>query len=71
MVKKASTPQHDILIEKDIEIPVRDGARLKADIFRPKSGGRFPAIMTEENPSRPARAMNSGSDSDAWPQRPA
>jgi predicted acyl esterase len=36
---------HDLVVEKDVEIPVRDGARLKADIFRPKSGGRFPAIM--------------------------
>ena len=34
-----------MIIEKDIEIPMRDGVRLKADVFRPKGGGRFPAIM--------------------------
>ena len=42
---QASRPKYDLVIEKDVEIPVRDGARLKADIFRPRSGARFPAIM--------------------------
>jgi putative CocE/NonD family hydrolase len=32
-------------VEKDIDIPMRDGARLKADVFRPDNGGRFPAIL--------------------------
>jgi predicted acyl esterase len=41
----ASRPRHEIVIEKDIEIPVRDGARLRADLFRPKSRGRFPVIV--------------------------
>ena len=27
-----------ILIEKDVDVPMRDGARLKADVFRPKDG---------------------------------
>jgi predicted acyl esterase len=42
---RASQPRYDLVVEKDVEIPVRDGARLKADIFRPRSGARFPAIM--------------------------
>ena len=41
----ASRPRYEIVIEKDLEIPVRDGARLSADVFRPKSGGRFPVIV--------------------------
>ncbi|MGC2517941.1 MAG: CocE/NonD family hydrolase [Burkholderiales bacterium] len=41
----ASRPRHDLVIEKDVEVPMRDGARLKADVFRPKSGARFPAII--------------------------
>jgi uncharacterized protein len=32
-------------LEADIEIPMRDGARLRADVFRPKSGQRVPVIM--------------------------
>jgi predicted acyl esterase len=34
-----------ILIEKDVEVPMRDGARLLADVFRPKDGTRVPAIL--------------------------
>ena len=44
-VKQPSRPRYDFVVEKDVEIPVRDGARLKADIFRPKSGARVPGIM--------------------------
>src|SRR5262245_15229526 len=44
-MNKPSQPRHDLAIDKDVEIPVRDGARLKADIFRPKGAGRFPAIL--------------------------
>ena len=32
-------------IEKDVEIPMRDGARLRADVLRPKGARRVPAIM--------------------------
>jgi len=42
---RVSQPRHDLVVEKDLEIPMRDGARLKADLFRPKSSGRFPAIV--------------------------
>ena len=42
---RGSQPRYDLIIEKDLEIPMRDGARLKADVFRPKAGGRFPVII--------------------------
>ena len=42
---RLSQPRYDLAIEKDLAIPVRDGARLAADLFRPKSGGRFPVIV--------------------------
>ncbi|MGZ8264323.1 MAG: CocE/NonD family hydrolase [Burkholderiales bacterium] len=38
-------PQHDLLIEKDVEIPLRDGVRLRADVFRPKGAGKSPALV--------------------------
>jgi len=34
-----------LVVEKNIEIPLRDGARLYADVFRPRSGGKCPAII--------------------------
>jgi predicted acyl esterase len=32
-------------VDKHVDVPMRDGALLKADVFRPDDGGRFPAIM--------------------------
>jgi predicted acyl esterase len=34
-----------IVIEKDVDVPVRDGAKLKADIFRPQGTEKVPAIL--------------------------
>src|SRR5262245_21886130 len=34
-----------IVVEKDVDVPMRDGARLKADVFRPAEAGRCPAIL--------------------------
>lgn len=33
------------LLEKNVDVPMRDGARLKADVFRPKAGGKVPALL--------------------------
>jgi uncharacterized protein len=40
-----SQPKHKLKVEKDVDIPMRDGARLKADVFRPDADGRFPALI--------------------------
>ncbi len=40
-----SAPTYKLLVEKDVDVPMRDGARLKADVFRPDDGGKFPAIL--------------------------
>jgi predicted acyl esterase len=42
---RGSQPRHDLVIEKDVEVPMRDGARLRADVFRPRSNARFPVII--------------------------
>ncbi len=41
----AAPASYPILVEKDVAVPMRDGARLKADVFRPDDAGRFPAIV--------------------------
>src|SRR5262249_9416306 len=38
-------PVYGIVVEKDVGVPMRDGARLKADVFRPDDAGTFPAIL--------------------------
>lgn len=45
--KNVSQPKdYKLIVEKDVKIPLRDGAILYADIFRPDGGAeRFPAIM--------------------------
>lgn len=43
--KAASEAMDAILIEKDIAVPMRDGAKLMADVFRPKDGTQVPAIL--------------------------
>jgi predicted acyl esterase len=37
---------HALAIENDVEIPMRDGLTLSANVFRPDAEGRYPAIMT-------------------------
>ena len=36
---------YGIVVEKDVDVAMRDGARLKADVFRPHDAGTFPAIL--------------------------
>jgi uncharacterized protein len=36
---------HPVVIDKDVDVPMRDGARLKADVFRPYGDGKYPAIL--------------------------
>lgn len=35
----------EIVIERNVPIPMRDGTRLAADIFRPSAPGRYPVIV--------------------------
>ena len=35
-----------VVFEKDVAIPVRDGAVLRANVYRPNTSERFPVIMT-------------------------
>ena len=44
-------PEYGVVIERNVMIPVRDGVRLAADLYRPaiegkSAPGRFPALLT-------------------------
>ena len=43
--KADSEAMDAVLIEKDVAVPMRDGVRLMADVFRPKGQTRVPAIL--------------------------
>jgi predicted acyl esterase len=45
MNKPSPTPVYGIFVEKDVRVPMRDGASLMADVLRPDGDGRFPAIV--------------------------
>jgi hypothetical protein len=34
-----------LIVDRDVDVPMRDGARLKADVIRPDDGDKFPAIL--------------------------
>jgi putative CocE/NonD family hydrolase len=36
---------HEILMERDVTAHMRDGVLLRADVFRPKTEGRFPILL--------------------------
>ena len=38
--------RYEMLMERNTAIPMRDGAVLRGDVFRPKAEGKFPALMT-------------------------
>jgi hypothetical protein len=42
---KESQPVYKWKLEKDIDVPMRDGTLLKADLFRPDSDEKFPVIL--------------------------
>jgi putative CocE/NonD family hydrolase len=42
----ASKPDHEVKIEFDRRIPMRDGITISADLYRPSTDGRFPVILT-------------------------
>lgn len=35
----------DIRVERDVAVPMRDGAILRADVFRPEPEGRYPVLL--------------------------
>ena len=38
-------PVYPVVVDKDVDVPMRDGVRLKADVFRPYGEEKFPAIL--------------------------
>jgi uncharacterized protein len=41
----AAEANYSLLLDRDVDVPMRDGARLKADVIRPDAAGKFPAIL--------------------------
>ncbi|MCU0845875.1 MAG: CocE/NonD family hydrolase [Spirochaetes bacterium] len=39
------SPGHSVTVQKGVMVPMRDGVRLSADIYRPSKEGRYPVIL--------------------------
>jgi len=42
---KLSQPTREAKVDINVMVPMRDRVKLATDIYRPRSGGRFPAIL--------------------------
>jgi putative CocE/NonD family hydrolase len=42
---KLSKPTYKVIVENNVPVPMRDGVKLAADIYRPDADGKFPALV--------------------------
>lgn len=70
-----SAPEHDVIRETDVVIPMRDGTVLLADVYRPRSPSPFPALLAAapyprqmQDLGAPAGVIEAGA-SDFWVPR--
>jgi predicted acyl esterase len=56
--RNLSIPEHEVITEFDAEFTTSDGTTLLADIYRPDSDGRFPALVAAS--CYPRQIQNSG-----------
>jgi len=43
---QTSARKYNMVVEKDVKIPMRDGVKLSCDVFRPDGNEKFPAILS-------------------------
>lgn len=41
----ASQPTYEVVVEEKLPVPMRDGVKLAAKVYRPKSAGKFPTLL--------------------------
>lgn len=41
-----NTSQYQMRVETNVSVPMRDGAVLRANVYRPEAAGKFPVLMT-------------------------
>lgn len=45
-ITSRSETAHGLRVDWDVPVPMRDGAVLRADVFRPVDDGAYPVVMT-------------------------
>ncbi|NKB69989.1 MAG: CocE/NonD family hydrolase [Candidatus Latescibacteria bacterium] len=64
-----SKPLYNTVIEKDLEIPMRDGTILRANIIRPDSDGAYPALLERTPYNKDGGSENSVGSPEFFAQR--
>jgi predicted acyl esterase len=67
-------PSDELLLERDVRVPMRDGVSISADIYRPRASGRHPTLLVASGypkkldylPSNPAYRFRETSDFEWW-----
>ena len=65
----ATGEQYRVVRERNVMVPMRDGVRLAADVYRPEAPGRFPALVTRGPYGKDGYADNQEHSSWFFPQR--
>ena len=67
---KTSDRAFSVVFEKDVKVKMRDGVRLSANVFRPKSEKKFPAILGfhpySSNQSPPIKPKANSTSAGGW-----
>ena len=45
MALTSSQPTHEVQIDFDVRVPMRDGTQLSADVYRPATPGHYPVVL--------------------------
>ena len=55
-----SEPAHDVQVDRDVPVPMRDGTILRADVHRPRAPGRYPVVLERVGYELVARCTANG-----------
>lgn len=58
--EKLSKPEHAIVREENVKVPMRDGVKLAADVFRPEKPGKYPTVLARTPYSRKGEGILRG-----------
>jgi putative CocE/NonD family hydrolase len=64
---KLSQPSYKVVVDENVRIPMRDGVKLTADVYRPVSPGKFPTLILRTPYSK--RGMGEEEDSKWFAER--
>lgn len=45
LTRSRAADRYEVAVERDVQVKMRDGVVLRADIFRPKADGKFPVLL--------------------------